>query len=409
MKSTRRFVPVVFLLVLLVLCATPFAVAQDSARVSPPLSPRAQAVLPAPTARSYAPAAAVPGAPAPGIEADPSRKWEVEVHLAGTLSFNPTSGTSFLPGIAGGFNGPGGGSSLIVPSWYFGVGANLYNTVEFNHPLSLNQRIAALDTTLTSPVVRRDGGPGFGARISRELNSRFSLEGDLDYNLATLAFHGARGPISAASNSWQAAFTQVFNPPNCGVGACTGVNVTSVATVHDHKGHELMATGALNVNVWTHGRAIPYFTVGGGGIFSLGDAPSAALVGNYQFTFIGVPHHETDSIRLHYGVPDHVATGFFGGGVKYYITSHYGLRVEMHDYVSHYHVDNLIDASPSVATLTPAGVVDEAGSPTIVFSNNPSTGFPSSLSAPALVSFRTLAGSGTLHQLQFTFGFFFRF
>ena len=65
MKSTRRFVPVVFLLALLVLCATPFAAAQDSASVSPALSPRAQALLPAPPARTYAPAAAVPGAAVP--------------------------------------------------------------------------------------------------------------------------------------------------------------------------------------------------------------------------------------------------------------------------------------------------------------------------------------------------------
>ena len=407
MKSTRRFVPVVFLMVLLVLCATPFAAAQDSASVSPALSPRAQALLPAPPARSYAPAAAVPGAAVPTIEPDPSRKWEVEFHGAGTLSFNPTSGTSFLPPIAGGFTAPGGASSLIVPSWYFGVGANLYNTVVANNPAVLSQRIESLDTALTSPVVRRNHGPGFGARISRELNSRFSLEGDVDYNLATLEFHGARLPITNASATWQSSWTQVFTAPNCA--ACTGTSVTSVATLHDHQGHQLMATGALNVIVLRHGRFIPYLTVGGGAIFSLGDAPSATLVGNYQLSFRGAPIHETDSIRLHYGVPDHVGTGFFGGGVKYYITSHYGIRVEVRDYVSSYHVDNLLDASPTVAIGTPAFAGSESGSPTFVQSNNPSTGFPSSLSAPPLVNFRTLAGGGTLHQVQFTFGFFFRF
>jgi hypothetical protein len=185
--------------------------------------------------------------------------------------------------------------------------------------------------------------------------------------------------------------------------------VTSVATVHDHSGQELLATGALNINLRTQGRAIPYFTVGGGGIFSLGDAPSATLVGNYQFSFSGAPHNESDAVRLHYRVPDHAAAGFFGVGMKYYITPHYGIRGEVRDLVSGYHVDNLLDAAPTVATLTPADAIGSNGSPSLSFSNNPSTGFPSSLSAPALSNFRTLAGSGILHQVEMSLGIFFRF
>jgi hypothetical protein len=99
MKSKRPFVLVVrlFLLAVLALCTTPFAAGQDSQSISPLFSARAQALLPAPPARTYAPAAAVPGAAAGAIEADPNRKWEVEFHGSGTLSFNPTTGTSFLP------------------------------------------------------------------------------------------------------------------------------------------------------------------------------------------------------------------------------------------------------------------------------------------------------------------------
>lgn len=407
MKSKRRFVPVVFLLVLLVLCATPFAAAQDSASVSPALSPRAQALLPGPPASSYAPAAAVPAASASTIERDPSRKWEVEFHGAGFASFNPTGGTSFLPPIAGGFTGPSGGSSLIVPSWYFGVGADLYNQVVAANPASLSDRIQPLDFVLNHPVARRDAGPGFGARISRDLTPRFTVEVGLDYNAAHLGLYGATSKINATAESFQSSFTQLFSPPSCGT--CSALSVTSTATFHDHQGQQLMATGALQINLWTQGRAIPYLLLGGGGIFSMGDTPSVNLVGDYQFTIAGAPHHETDSVRLHYRVPDHAATGFFGGGVKYYITSHYGIRVEVRDHVSAYHVDNFVDASPTVAVLTPANAIGSVGSPSLVFSNNPSTGFPSSLSAPALTNFRTLAGSGTLHQVEFTFGFFFRF
>lgn len=404
MNRKRRFVPMAWLCLLaLLLLATSFASAQDAAVTPSPVSGGAHSLLPAPAAAVPRPQPATASSQGP----DPSRKWEIEVHGAGILSFNPTGGTSFLPSAGLGFSGPGGGSSLRVPSWFFGAGASLYNTVEFNHPGVLSVPIASLDTVLTSPVTRRSHGPALGARVSRELSPRFSIEGDFEYNFGSLALNGAGDRINAAGASWAAAFSQVLGPGLCP--GCSGVSVSSVTTIHDHQGREILATGALNVNVRTQGRAIPYFTVGGGGIFSMGDAPVATLVGNLQFTNAGAPHNETDSIRLHYGVPDHTATGFFGGGVKYYITSHYGIRAEVRDYVSHYHVDNLLDATPSVATLTPAGAFAPAGNPTVVFSNNPTTGFPSSLSAPALSSFRTLAGDGTLHQVEFTFGMFFRF
>lgn len=391
---SRSILP--FLAILALLGATTFAVGQE--RASAAARPWA----------TMAPAAPRPKlAAASGVAPDPARKWEIEVHGAGFLSFNPTGGTSTLPGIVGGFTAPGGGASLFVPSWYFGAGNTLYNTVELNHPAFLTQPIASLDSVLTHAVVRRDHGPGVGARITREITPRFSIEAGFEYNFGALAFYGAGDQINTSSATWQAAFSQLFGPTSCP--ACSGVSVTSVATLHDHTGRELVATGALNINLRTQGRAIPYVTVGGGGIFSMGDAPSATLVGNYQFSFAGAPHSETDAVRLHSRVPDHAATGFFGAGVKYYITPHYGIRGEVRDLVSGYHVDNLLDAAPTVATLTPADAIGTTGSPSLSFSNNPTTGFPSSLSAPALSNFRTLAGSGTLHQVEISFGIFFRF
>lgn len=393
------------LLILLLFLATSFASGQQWA--IPSALEYGRAPAPAPVLPAVASAAPSPKPAASADGPDASRKWEVEVHGAGFLSYNPTSGASFLPGLVGGFTSPSGGSSLIVPSWYFGAGNNLYNTVVGNHFPLLNQRIASLDSVLTHAVTRRSHGPGLGARISRQITPRFSVEADVDYNFGSLALNGAGDQINAASASWQAAFSQLFGPTSCGL--CSGVSVTSVATVHDHQGQELLATGALNINLWTEGKIIPYVTVGGGAIVSLGEAPTATLVGNYRFSFAGAPHNETDAVRLHYGVPGHTATGFFGAGMKYYITPHYGFRAEIRDFVSAYHVDNLLDAAPSVATLTPADAIGTTGSPSLSFSNNPSTGFPSSLSAPALANFRTLAGSGVLHQLEMTVGLFWRF
>ena len=97
-----------------------------------------------------------------------------------------------------------------------------------------------------------------------------------------------------------------------------------------------------------------------------------------------------------------------GGGIKYAVTPHWGVRLDVRAHLSKNSVSNLVDANPTVATLTPAFVAMTPTNPTMVWSNNPSTGVQSSLNGP-INGFRTFAGSGIQTQISIVPGFFWRF
>jgi hypothetical protein len=98
-----------------------------------------------------------------------------------------------------------------------------------------------------------------------------------------------------------------------------------------------------------------------------------------------------------------------GGGLKYYLSPRWGVRVDARWYLSQNAIDNLIDTSNAVALGTPAGSVASATIPAIQFSNSPSTGIQSSLSAPTLNGFRVFEGGGIQRQLSTTAGLIWRF
>ena len=107
---------------------------------------------------------------------------------------------------------------------------------------------------------------------------------------------------------------------------------------------------------------------------------------------------------------DHTLIGEFGGGVRYSVSSRWGVRVDVREHVSRNTGDTLLDAKPLAAALTPLDVVTSSfGSLGIQFSNNPSTGRVSSLSGPAINGFRTFAGSGIESHLGIAAGLFLRF
>jgi hypothetical protein len=62
-----------------------------------------------------------------------------------------------------------------------------------------------------------------------------------------------------------------------------------------------------------------------------------------------------------------------------------------------------------VATLTPAGVIASYTSPSIQISNNPSTGYASNLSGPAISGLEVFTGKGTEVHTSITGGVFFKF
>jgi hypothetical protein len=107
-----------------------------------------------------------------------------------------------------------------------------------------------------------------------------------------------------------------------------------------------------------------------------------------------------------------------GGGVKYHVSSRWGLRFDARVALSKAAANTDLDATPNVARLTPAGRGSLGGTPSIQFTNNStdpvtSTGVTavaaSSLTGPPLRGHRTFTGSGAMSQANVTIGMFWRF
>lgn len=187
--------------------------------------------------------------------------------------------------------------------------------------------------------------------------------------------------------------------------------VTSVATIDPGNSRQVLTTGALNISLPVAANLDPYVTFGGGWLSNVGAPPSASIVGNYQFSIAGfMPVNETDSVKLHYEVDDHTFVGVLGGGVKYPVSRRWGVQMDLRAHLSgESRMVTLVDARPSVATMTPAGAIASFTSPSAQFSNNPSTGASSTLSGPAISNFPTVTTTARQTHINYTAGVYFRF
>ncbi len=387
------------LTVLVALVSLP-AAAQETSSATAAVS--SSSAAPAP----YHPAAAAFATPKPAAAAssegpDPDRRWEIEFHGGGMLPTNPNDGTGVLPA-------PGApvGSSRAVSSWYFGDGALLFNQV--GPGFAGVPAIVPLDPMLTRAAVQRQPNGSFGGRISYEITPRFTGELSLDYSLGEVELTSrSLQQIATTSASFVSSFNGLFNccfPP-------VSLTVTSTPTIHRSDGQQIFFTGALNINLVTQGRIIPYVTLGGGFIHNLGDMPFVNLVGHYTVDFFGggsAPINETDTVRLHYRSNETSAMGMVGGGVKYYVTPRWGIRVDVRAHMSGNTLDNLLDATPSRVNgaITQTSGYFNAGR-SLIFSSDATV--QNSLSGPALANFRTFAGSGIQFQIAVSGGVFYRF
>ncbi|MBI3492563.1 MAG: hypothetical protein HY047_12410 [Acidobacteria bacterium] len=340
-------------------------------------------------------------------------QWEVEFHVGGMLSNHPEDGTATLPAAGAPFTTVTGVPSRRESSWYFGDGAVLLNQV--NTARGISAKIAALDPILNSSVAQRQNAGSFGFRISRHVTPRYTAEFGIDFSRAQLTMSDA---ALAGIEASRASFISAFSVPlPAGAGGNTPLmTATSTDTVDQPRAYQVFTTGVLNINVKTDGRIIPYATVGGGVVVNGGDSPSASLIGNYQITappgspMAGlVKHDETDTVSLRYSIERRAFVGVLGGGIKYAVSSRWGVRLDVRAHLTRNSVSNVVDANASVATLTPVAVYAIPVNPAVQFSNNPSTNAQSSLSGAPINGFQTFGGSGTQVQIIVVPGFFWRF
>jgi len=327
------------------------------------------------------------------------QSWEVEVHGGYMLSSNPSSGTGTLPGT-------NSASASTVPSWYFGDGALVLNQALTS--IRLNQSIVALDPVLKSPFVERRSGGGVGIRIGRVLTPRFTAEFTLDEGFGGLEVT----PTSQkAIEATRASFVTAWSPVLSGRQSPT---VTSLATIGDREGRQRFATGALLVNLAIRGRLKPYAAFGAGLVAGQGGAPVAQLAGSYQFGLAlppGIPipapiFHETDTVTVRSSV-DNAFTGVLGGGFKYALSSRWGIRADVRDYISRNSVDTVLTATPSSETSPGTGVLIIFSTPPLRF--GPSGTTLSTLGGTPVAALTTFHGTGIRNHVAGAFGLFLRF
>jgi hypothetical protein len=328
--------------------------------------------------------------------------WEIEAHGGVLTSGNPSSGTASLPPI-----GPDILVGVIsvgrrVPSWYFGDGATMLNQIIGTRSPA---RIIPLDPVLESRIVERESGGSFGIRVARALSRRFAVEFAFDDGQGPLTLRAAsRQVVSSSATSFTSVWNTLLSPPsNIGVPV-----VTSEVTFDDKRGRQLITTGSLLVNLLSSTTFTPYLAVGAGYIVARGGAPSVTMAGSYNFVFSQGHYDETDSVTIQ-AVEDNSLTWVFGGGGKYALGDHWGVRADVRDYVNRDAVRTVVFAKPSTAISGSLGTLPFAFSqmaPPILFSSS-ALGL-STLSEP-LNDVQTFKGRGIVNQVNASVGIYWRF
>jgi hypothetical protein len=359
-----------------------------------PAAPVAGAVT-APRAR----AAAVTGA-----------KWELDAHVGGAFGNQPTAGTpigKFPVGDA--FTTLAGRPSRYASTWYFGDGAVLINQIGtgFTGTSAAATRVTPLDPVLTAASLERKRGLSVGGRLTRRLTPIMSAEFGLDsmagsLNLTSKALDGLEATRASFTPMWNALIATggtIFLSPS----------VSSTSTLAKQAdSRQTLVTGAMNFDLPSSGRIVPYVTAGAGVLLRSGDLPTATLTGTYQFRFLGTaPFSESDVVKVHFAMKDTAPVGLFGGGVKYALSPRQGLRVDARVHISRSSIDTMVDAHPSSALGIPGFSISSATTPSLVFSNVSVT--RSNLTGPAITDLKTFAGSGLDVQTNLTVGYFVRF
>jgi hypothetical protein len=310
-----------------------------------------------------------------------------------------------------------------VSSWFFGDGSVLFdqaatsvsaNPVAMTAPFAA--RIAALDPVLGRAMAAWQNGGSMGARISRALTPRLTAEFGIDVGFARLR---PTGDNADAIEATAASFSDAFRGFILANPSRVMKSVTSSAALERGDARQLLTSAALLVNLRTGGRLIPYAAVGASLISVTGDRPSARLHGNYQFSNMsGAQFDESDDVAV-VAVSDGLSVGgLLGGGVKYYVSSRWGVRLDVRVSLTKDERATALTATPTVVVGSqPAGRLTLNAEPTIQFGNSTGTvtslgvtGLaPSSLSGPALDGLRTFSGSGVAPRTSVTAGVFWRF
>jgi hypothetical protein len=335
-------------------------------------------------------------------------KWEISVQAGGAHARLPREGYATPPDQLPLFTTVNGTLSRTVPSWFFAYGASLLNQVVTQGQTGI--RLATADNLVFAPSSNFDNSWTLGVRVSRTINPRFAIEGSFDYSRNRLGVTDAAKPvIDATISSFAPAWNALLATDPA---TFQNVDVSATSVIDTPPGHQVLATGALVINILTRRQNTPYVLLGTGVMSHGGTPPSVTLVGHVKTLLNGTaPIDEIDTMTLRYDVDPTVVTVTVGAGWKHMIGARWGIRGEVREQLSGNPVSNLVTATPGLLrTSTPAA--QGAGATNrfvaVQFSNIAGSSTVSSLSS-TLSDFQVFHTTGMESRFTFTGGIFWRF
>ena len=342
----------------------------------------------------------------PKVKKDP--KWTFEVFGGGGFggSAGGDASSEFPAGTS--FTTESGFPSRVVPSWYFGDGAVLFDQVRAQFASLFNitvPELVSLDPVFADGALERNAGATFGVRLMRKLTPRYALEFGLQRSQGKLALSdSAQTAVEASRASFDQAFRGLL-----GTIPQTGLQVSSTAEIPDSAtAPQTAITAVLNIALSPGKRPLaPYVSVGVGRVTNGAETLRVRLRGSYQFRFFDSnPFNETDSVTIRTSDRESSFVGVFGGGAMYELSPRQGLRFDLRIHIGNSGIATELDASPTVVTATPVLALPSNTNPSIQFSNTNT--LKSSLSGR--ISDQTVVAAGGMDtRFNLTVGYFFRF
>jgi len=340
-------------------------------------------------------APATPASSQPADEDTPKSstpKWEVELHVGLGAPLGTPAGSGTLPS-----TGSVSAGQLSASTFYFGTGASLLNANLASTGAS-SAAITPLDTVLQTNAISRDAQVLFGLRVQRALTRRLSVSFSGDYVRGNVSFRPSTlTAIEATRSSYITGLQRAL------ASSTLASAVTSVSTITDTEpSQQLRATGSLVVDLTENSRFTPFVTVGGGIVIATEKMPTATIVGSSQLGN-DTQIFWTDTAKLHYSQDTQSIVGVGGGGFKYRISPHLGLRAQAEVQMSRNNALNLVDAT-ATRSLETTG----AAFPSLTF-GNALFNLNGPLNAAAISGAVTRTGSGFESRMVVTTGFYLRF
>jgi hypothetical protein len=302
----------------------------------------------------------------------------VELEVYGGLSrFLDAGVTTVTPPAAG---APIGTSSPMFPSrrvstWWFGDGAELLNAAAAE--LGLTARLTPLDTTIGTIGRGAESRGAFGGRLRMRTAPRVWIEAGVD---VTATSADVADSVQAAAETARASFVSTFSELLAS-GPFANRSVTATAATEGGAWRDVTSSLAANIELAPAAGLTPHLTLGGAWVWRTGTAASLRLTGRYAariLTPTGPPIDETDAVVIRSDAG--AGPGLVVGAGVSRAAGRVSLRLDARLIAANRTISANVDASPSVASGTPADFIESFTNPSIQFSNNATTGRRSTLS-----------------------------